>query len=760
MSQYQQPKKGKGLWVAVGILAGLVIILGGFFVGILLGGRGGVRTGKNNEESLSSSLEHASDGSEDESSEDEMMPTIVALQRPRLVGKTQQKNTKGLVPVVQSIQPASDLSNVDNLDLFHLSDETKKMLIDNGFAVVDSYSYEFFELYESNRYIYIANFITVDSMMHTYHLYFQYLMKNIERTSLSSTLLSVSKGMLEASQEQYESLKGSEWEDAAKKNMAFFAIGALLQDPDVEVPAEVSELVETEVERIEAHKGIDYSLLTGILEDYTQYIPRGYYENEELLQRYFKAMMWYGRLNFKQKEEDLDRCAFLMTLALHDHSDILADWEAIYTVTSFFAGVSDDSGYYEYYPVIEAAFGEDVQLEDLPGAAEKWTAFHDLTAKLDPPKINSVPMPDTEGQVDNMDENKGFRFMGQRFTIDEAIFQNLTYSKVDKKSSDDYRMLPDVLDMMAALGSEEAMDLLEQQGDTSYPNYLENMEQIKQEIENSSDDQWSCSLYASWLNTLRPLLKVKGEGYPSFMQTEAWQRKNLESFAGSYAELKHDTILYAKQMMAEMGGGGEIPVYDDRGYVEPEPEVFSRLSCLTQDTRDGLKAYGYLSSSDEENLTLLAELAEKLMVIAEKELTGELPTDDEFELIRTYGGTLEHFWEEVYKDEPRTMPYLTTKEFPSPIVADIATDPNGYCLEVATGKPATIYVLVEVDGVLKIATGKVFSFYQFEWPMNDRLTDSAWRAMMGIELNDSGTYTYESEVEQPWWCTTYRVKLY
>ena len=369
-------------------------------------------------------------------------------------------------------------------------------------------------------------------------------------------------------------------------------------------------------------------------------------------------------------------------------------------------------------------------------------------------------MDDDGGETDKMAENKGYRFMGQRFTLDEAIFQNLTYSKVDKKDSNDYRMLPDVLDMMAALGSEEAMDLLEQQGDTSYPNYLENMEQIKQEIENSSEDQWSCSLYASWLNTLRPLLRVKGEGYPSFMQTEAWQRKNLESFAGSYAELKHDTILYAKQMMAEMGGGGEIPVYDDRGYVEPEPEVFSRLSCLTQDTRDGLKAYGYLSSADEENLTLLAELAEKLMIIAEKELTGELPTEDEFELIRTYGGTLEHFWEEVYKDEPRTMPYLTTKEFPSPIVADIATDPNGYCLEVATGKPATIYVLVEVDGVLKIATGKVFSFYQFEWPMNDRLTDSAWRAMIGVELNDSGTYNYEPEVEQPWWCTTYRVKLY
>ena len=59
---------------------------------------------------------------------------------------------------------------------------------------------------------------------------------------------------------------------------------------------------------------------------------------------------------------------------------------------------------------------------------------------------------------------------------------------------------------------------------------------------------WSASLYAGWLDTLRPLLEVKGEGYPVFMQNEEWVKKDLECFAGSYTELKHDTILYAKQV--------------------------------------------------------------------------------------------------------------------------------------------------------------------------------------------------------------------
>ena len=64
------------------------------------------------------------------------------------------------------------------------------------------------------------------------------------------------------------------------------------------------------------------------------------------------------------------------------------------------------------------------------------------------------------------------------------------------------------------------------------------------------------------------------------MQNEEWTKKNLECFAGSFAELKHDTVLYTKQIMAEMGWYME-EVTDDRGYVEPEPTCIFKifLSC-------------------------------------------------------------------------------------------------------------------------------------------------------------------------------------
>ena len=68
--------------------------------------------------------------------------------------------------------------------------------------------------------------MTVDSMMHTYHLYFSYLMKKTERDYLSETLAELSEAMLENSVEQYEELRGSEWEEAAMRNVAFFSVGA------------------------------------------------------------------------------------------------------------------------------------------------------------------------------------------------------------------------------------------------------------------------------------------------------------------------------------------------------------------------------------------------------------------------------------------------------------------------------------------------------------------------------------------------------
>ena len=535
------------------------------------------------------------------------------------------------------------------------------------------------------------------------------------------------------------------------RNVAFFSVGAYLQNEKVKIPEEVSGMVSQELQNIMDASGIIESALMNTRVDYSQFKPRGYYEGDERLEQYFRAMMWYGQIGFKQSEEEMDRSALLITLALEDEA--FNQWEAIYSVTSFFAGASDDLTYYEYFPAVEAAYGKDPEAEALVGNTEGWETFRELTARMEAPAINSLPVMDDEDPgTQATEENKGFRFMGQRFTIDAAIFQQLIYENVQENSQGGKRMLPDVLDVAAALGSDAAYSILEEQGDTDYENYPEQMEVLREGFENAPETIWSASLYSGWLHTLTPLLEEKGEGYPAFMQSEQWAKKNLESFAGSYTELKHDTVLYAKQVMAEMGGG-EIPDWDDRGYVEPEVEVWSRFAQLASKTMQGLKTYGFLSEEDETNLKRLQEMAEQFLTMSQKELKNELLTDEEYELIRNYGGNLEHFWLEAFQDEGED---IRSGDFPAAIVTDIATDPNGSCLEVGTGNPSTIYVVVPIDGELHICVGAVYSFYQFEQPLAERLTDSEWRQMMGIAVKEDGTYNFDALVDAPEWTRSYR----
>ena len=658
-------------------------------------------------------------------------------------------------PVTASLPQYSvsaDLSSLINLDQFGgLSDEAKQKLAQNLFVVTGRYGNEFFELYEDNRYFQIPNFVTVDSLMHTYHLYFSLLLNRTEKNELAPKLAELSRAMLAASEKQYEQLKGTQWKDAALRNVAFFSVAASLQEPSSQLPDYAADMAAQECSAIYAASGIDISELTGDFLDYSQFKPRGYYEGDETLERYFRAMMWYGQINFTQKNDSLNRSALLMTLAMLDTD--FDTWEKIYTVTSFFAGASDDLGYYEYEPAIEEAYGGIPGAYTLATDEKAYARFVELVGQMDPPAINSIPV--WEGTEDIPELKKGFRFMGQRFTIDASVMQQLVYSAVDENSSGEKRLLPDTL-MPAALGSDTALDILTQQGETDYPGYSENMAQLRQSIRNAPEGLWSASLYASWLYTLNPLLEEKGAGYPSFMRSSEWQKKSLESYAGSFTELKHDTVLYSKQVMAEMGGGPQEKI-DDRGYVEPETEVYRRFQELAQQTMDGLEGYGMLSADEKENLSRLEELAASLLTISEKELRGEVLTDEEYELIRAYGGTLEHLWDEAVKDKADSEWY-GTQEMPSALVTDIATDPNGRVLQIATGRPSVIYVIVPVDGTLRLATGTVFDFYQFEQPLSDRMTDTEWRQRIGVWMSEEGTYNWKAVVEKPWWTASYRVE--
>ena len=661
---------------------------------------------------------------------------------------------RAVTPQAQSYQIEDGLSNVDVPTDLYLSDELRAMIASQGFGVQRGWSDEFYPIYEDNRYNLRPNLVTVDSLMHSYHLYFEYLLKKTESGTLSQALTRMSAALVEATSQQLSALAGTEWESAARRALAFFAVGNQLIDPSATAPAEVADVVSQEIGSIMAAGGTQASAVTGLPLDYSQFIVRGYYEQTEALQRYFRTMMWYGQLSFIQKEEDLDRTALLMTLALDEAA--LEDWQAIYAATSFFVGAADDNGYYEYLPALEEVYGEGVSASDLPGNDEAWQRFHALTAQMPTPQINSIP----GSSASNNEEDRGFRLMGQRFTIDAHIFQQLVFDNVGETSSGSKRLLPDALDVPAALGSKVAYDILSQPpqggdgpyGSTQYPGYDDNLADLKEQVAAKGDDFWQASLYNQWLHTLRPLLETKEAGYPSFMQGDTWALHGLESFLGSYTELKHDTILYAKQSAAE-GDGPIIQERDDRGYVEAEPLVFNRLERLCSATMQGLAHFGLIDATDFGDLDILRQLADQLSTIAAKELADELPTDEEFELIRSIGEQLEHFWEQVHKeDSERTGLALSPMQFPSSVVADVATGDSS-CLELGTGKVSRLFAVVPVDGTLKLASGPVFTFHEFAWPTSDRLTDTAWREMIMKSYMEPNEAT---EIEP--WTRAYRTE--
>jgi len=670
-----------------------------------------------------------------------------------------------VTPKVPAYSVSQNLSNVTNAGDFNFSEAAKSLLVKNAFVVKpSSYNNEFFPLYESNRYSYTPSFITTDSMLHNYHLMFDFLLKQLEEQKLAVELKQLNASMLSESLSQYDSLKGTEWENAAKRNVGFFAVGSKLLDPSVSVPSIVKSEVEQELALIDAHQGINKSPvmsmgsgqdtiintpqgplpLEALKEDYSQYIPRGHYDKTEQLKVYFKSMMWYGRLTFRMKNEDEIKSALLITIALNQGSN-QNSWNMIYTPINFFVGKSDDITYYQFKDLAEETYGNDIILQIVSADKNKFASFVETTKTLEPPQINSMPIFQADIQADREEEIKGFRFMGQRFTIDASIFQRLIYREVgDKtKSCQAYkpeeasyltgaRCLPRGLDIPATMGSDEALNIVKSMGDTQYACYPENMSKMADYLSGLETEVWTQNLYWGWLYQLRSLLDEKLSGYPVFMQNSAWARKDLNTFLGSWSELKHDTILYAKQVYAELGAGGPEEK-DDRGYVEPNPYVYARLASLLKMTNEGLEVRGLLTPSMKDNLSKMENLAMSFKTISEKELNNEKLIDEEYELIRSYGGQLEHFWLEINKDEPQYKT-LGQRDFldqnPAAIVADVATDPNGQVLEEGTGKISEIYVVVPIDGELRIAKGGVYSYYEFTWPMSDRLTDKKWREML------------------------------
>ena len=624
--------------------------------------------------------------------------------------------------------PVSKLK-LKNLDRFEFSDSQMKSLIMNGFFVKPARWKEFFRLYDSVFYDDIPIFITTDSALHVYHLLFEKMLRELEKDHFSPDLIKLTMACRMEAEKLYGELSGTDLEGIAESVLAYFSVAEGLLMPGSAVPPAVSDMVKGELALIDAHSGIVYSVIfDDMKEDYSQYIPRGHYTRSETLKRYFRTMMWYGRINMRLKERDETKMALLITYILRNadaNGTSAAElWDRIYEPTTFIVGKADDLTFVEYGALWDQVFGADAGPMVLADD-EMVMAFIEAARKLPPPQVNSMWVYIWE---DEEDVTQGFRFMGQRFVLDAYIFEQLIFRSVG--TLENPRMLPVALDVMAALGSGEALKILEEMGETAYENYTTKMEKVRGEISSLGIDSWSQNLYWSWLYTLMPLLEPKGESYPAFMRNSAWTRKDIHTALGSWTELKHDTILYAKQVMAEMGNGGDEE--PPPGWVEPQPMVYARLLALTRMTKEGLSSRGLLTGDIKGIFKNLDELLTFLLDVSMKELTGVPLTEIDYVRIMHYGGDLEWLTLEAADmegEDEYARPYFEKIE--AALIADVATDPNGRVLEEATGRIFEIYVVIpDGKGGLVVSCGGVYSYYEFPWPMSDRLTDEAWKDML------------------------------
>ena len=648
----------------------------------------------------------------------------------------------GKIDMSGNIQPYKIAPDFNNLVVASaLTSEQMDFVQRNAFVVSPGTELEFYTVYEKARYNYQPLFITTDSLLHSFHQVFDKVLRTAESDYFIPLLKDMNKSVLAQADKTYQALKNSDWADAAKRTVAYVAVSSKLVDPQARIPSYVNDVVNQEIANVNNASGVGPSAIFPELEngeDFTQYIPRGHYTKSDELKAYFRSMMYYGRMTFRLSKREETKSALLLSLALRD-SNVRGKrgvdaWADLYEPTVFFVGKSDDLSIPQYLQVIDQVYGNGATVHTVQ--SQPLDGFINAANALPSPKILGAVINDT----DNVDQaTKGLRFMGQRFVWDAYVFRNLIYRNVG--TQDKPRALPMALDVFAALGSERASAILEKEGAPSFDNYTSQMQKLQGELSGIGEAEWAETLYGSWLYTLNALAQPVPAGYPTFMTNQAYADRSLYGALGSFAELKHDTILYAKQAYAEMGGGGgksppPEPVAPPN-YVEPLPLFWARLAALAEMTYDGLGRRQLLNVSDADTLQKIAQYARRFQDDSIKELKGEALSAEEQSKLRFYGGDLEVILAATQENYNKDTPAAAFEDQPqAAVIADIASAVNAgkskeqKVLEIGVGRVFDMYAAVPINGKLWMAHGAVFSYYEFEHPLNDRLTDEAWRKML------------------------------
>jgi hypothetical protein len=410
--------------------------------------------------------------------------------------------------------------------------------------------------------------------------------------------------------------------------------------------------------------------------------------------------------------------AALASRVLVQDPDLLDAWTLLYEPTAFLVGMADD-----YSPVEMARVLDDAASgwRDDPTLVDEAAALAAGAALLELRPVGIDP------------EGASVRIMGVRFVVDSYIYDQLRYPSVGDPPFGRRYATP--LDLVASFGSDLAYQIMDGEGTLDDPDTGEHWTNYDFQLGVMTDvlaardtDDWAATVYDAWLYALEPVWQPLGDAFPDFMRSAEWEIKDLQTGLGSYTELKHDTILYAKQSFAAQGDF-EPPDYPPpRHWVEPNPVAFERMAAVVRLLEDGLTDRGLLpgDSDNAELIDALSSFLERLGGLAADELAGRPISQADNDRLEFIGATMEALWIRS-SDIPDGVGEFPDQDTNAALIADIMRTSTAF-LEIGTGHVDTVFVLVPADdGRFQIAQGAVYSYYEF-WRQADegRLTDEEW----------------------------------
>jgi hypothetical protein len=628
-----------------------------------------------------------------------------------------------------------------------------------------------------------CRFVNPDVMLHAWHKYLENSLEYLEKTELAATLRRFLKN-LQAKALEYRAaasgplaehyeliaaqvtvplviLENAHWPTA--KELEEIA----LRPPQVPVTDEgdtlanalkildgykgkfsapVFERMAAELRLIYGAQDVKPSPLYGqyakdgaVKADYSQFTPRSHYVKNSVLRSYFRAMIYLGRNSYlMQKNEGISDSMLLALLLASPGPNgrpLLEDWRKIMEITGFFAGQPDDINYPEWRNFLVKVLGTEklaagealnpATLEKITRRLGELKGPRILSDVVIAPKVLETP------KEQLLAATKGFRVFGQRFTFDAWIFSRLTAGQ--EKTPVRLPSLPSALFIPAALGDKTARGFADQYLQRLSPPFTSEdtarfnsrLAEIAADLGKVKDKEWFSSVGSAWLKLLGTLTTIYGQGYPFYMQDRLFAVKQLESFLGSYTELKHDTLLYAKQTYAELGDGeaGKMPPVP-KGFVEPNLAFWENLGRLVDYVEAGYRKYGLFKNDLEEygHLHRFKEAVAFYASLAAKELQGIPLTEAEYEKLRTEPLS--------YMAEPRDPNViLEEKDRRAGLIADVHTDVvQGKILYEANGEPYVMLVLVGNEHTARLALGVAFNHYELTGPLATRYTDADWQS--------------------------------